>query len=549
MAGSRRVVIVGASAAGLRCAARLARLCPEMTVTVVEQSERFSYAACGLPYVLSGDVDDSEELLRTVYGVVRDTDYFATVKGVDVRGGWRATEVDPEARTVTIQRGEQVQKLEWDELVLATGARPRRLPIQPDHPRVQSFHVLEDLKPLQAGLIRGEIEHAVIIGAGLVGCELAEAFHALWGAEVTLVEAAEWTLPQVLDREMAAAVGAALAGEGVTVHTGLAVSAIEADDDGVRVTAGDLTVAGDVAVVAVGVDPEVSLAVQAGANLGPTGAIAVDERMATSVPHVWAAGDCIEVAHAVTGRPAFLPLGSLANRQGRVLANVLAGRGGAFPPPAGAVAVKVFDLNVAAVGCTAEQSARSGRSARSAWMTGTDRAHYYPENEIIHLKVVYEAESHVVIGVQAVGEGEVAKRVDVATAVIARGGTLEDLADIEHAYAPPYAPAVDPLAVLAWTALNQEDQGAMAVPPDVVVDGHRLIDVREAEEIEAAPTDFEVEWTVPVGTVRERLAELPDDVLVVCERGTRSAEVVRWLTSRGRRASYLGGGMQLRRRR
>lgn len=543
------MVIVGASAAGLRCAARLARLCPELTVTVIEQSERFSYAACGLPYVLSGDVDDSEELLRTVYGVLRDTAYFATVKGVDVRGGWRATEVDPEARTVTIQRGEQVQRLEWDELVLATGARPRRLPIQPDHPRVQSFHVLEDLKPLQSGLIRGEIDHAVIIGAGLVGCELAEAFHALWGADVTLLEAADWTLPQVLDREMAAAVGAALSAEGVTVHTGVAVSAIEADDDGVRVTAGDLAVAGDVAVVAVGVEPEVSLAVQAGAILGPTGAIAVNERMATSVPHVWAAGDCVEVAHAVTGRPAFLPLGSLANRQGRVLANVLAGREGAFPAPAGAVAVKVFDLNVAAVGCTAEQAAQSGRAARSAWMTGTDRAHYYPENEIIHLKVVYEPESHVVIGVQAVGEGEVAKRVDVATAVIARGGTLEDLADIEHAYAPPYAPAVDPLAVLAWTALNQEDRGAVAVPPDVAVDGHRLIDVREAEEIEAAPTDFDVDWTVPVSEVRQRLAELPDDVLVVCERGTRSAEVVRWLTSRGRRASYLGGGMQLRRRR
>ena len=271
--------------------------------------------------------------------------------------------------------------------------------------------------------------------------------------------------------------------------------------------------------------------------------------MATTVPHVWAAGDCVEVNHAVTGEAAYLPLGSLANRQGRVLGSVLAGRSEVFPAVAGAVAVKVFDLNVAAVGCTAAQLNRSGRAVRSAWLTGTDRAHYYPENEIIHLKAVYDPESHRILGVQGVGEGEVAKRIDVATSLITRGGTLEELANIEHAYAPPYAPAVDPLAVLGWTALNQEDGGAVALPPDVAADGARVIDVREDDEIEAAPSDFEVEWAVPIGKLRQRLDELPEELLVVCERGTRSAEVVRWLTSRGRRASYLGGGMQLRRRR
>ena len=238
---TRRVLVVGASAAGLRCAARLARLSPEARVTVIEQAERFSYAACGLPYVLSGDVDDSSELLQTVYGVVRDTDYFAQVKGVEVRAGWRATAVDVEGRTLTIQRGESTELLEWDELVLATGAHPRRLAVQPDHPRVQAFHVLDDLGPLQSGLMRGAIDHAVVVGAGLVGCEIAEAFHALWGAEVTLLEAAPWPLPQVLDREMGAAVAAALAGAGVTVHTGVSVDGIVAEDDGVRVTAGDLT--------------------------------------------------------------------------------------------------------------------------------------------------------------------------------------------------------------------------------------------------------------------------------------------------------------------
>ncbi|HQT93888.1 MAG: hypothetical protein B7Z68_02380 [Acidobacteria bacterium 21-70-11] len=543
--GSRRVVIVGASAAGMRCASRLARLRPGWTVTVVERRQVFSYAACGLPYVLSGDVDDADALRRTSDGALRDAAFFASVKGVTVLTGRSATEVDAGARSLTLARPEGgLEHIDWDDLVLATGASPRRLPAQPRHPRVRSFHVAEDLEPLHAGLRRGEIARVVIVGAGLVGCELSEAFRALWGAEVTLVEAASGPLPGVADAEIGAVIAATLRRNGVHLRTGAAVEAIAAFDDRVEVTAGGEPCTADLALVAVGVTPEVALAKSAGVALGTTGAIAVDERLATNVPHIWAAGDCIEVRRLPDGGPVHLPLGSLANRQGRVLADVLAGRDDRFPGAAGAVAAKVFDLNVAATGLTRARAEAEGIAARSVWVTAHDRAHYWPEAAQIAIHLVYEAGSRRVLGVQAVGAGEVAKRVDVATAYIARGATITELAGLEHAYAPPFAPAIDPLAAAAFAAENQED-GLEARRPDEPFAGVRVLDVRHPGERSKHPLPEAT--AIPLEELRAALP-LPgrDRWLAVCERGARSAEAARLVRSSGGSASYLGGGMQLR---
>src|SRR5664280_2311255 len=542
---SRRVVIVGASAAGMRCASPLARLRPDWTVTVVERRRVFSYAACGLPYVLSGDVDDADALRRTSDGALRDAAFFASVKGVTVLTGRSATEVDAGARSLTLARPEgELEHLGWDDLVLATGASPRRLPAQPRHPRVRSFHVVEDLEPLHAGLRRGEIARVVIVGAGLVGCELSEAFRALWGAEVTLLEAASGPLPGVADAEIGAVIAATLRRNGVHLRTGAAVETIAAFDDRVEVTAGGERCTADLAIVAVGVTPEVALARSAGVALGTTGAIAVDDRLATNVPHIWAAGDCIEVRRLPDGRPLHLPLGSLANRQGRVLADVLAGRDDRFPGAVGAVAAKVFDLNVAATGLTRTRAEAEGIAARSVWVTAHDRAHYWPEAAEIAIHLVYEAGSRRVLGVQAVGAGEVAKRVDVATAYIARGATVTELAGLEHAYAPPFAPAIDPLAAAAFAAANQED-GLEARRPDEPFAGVRVLDVRHPGERTKHPLPEAT--AIPLEELRAALP-LPgrDRWLAVCERGARSAEAARLVRSSGGSASYLGGGMQLR---
>ena len=542
---SRRVVIVGASAAGMRCASRLARLRPDWTVTVVERRRVFSYAACGLPYVLSGDVDDADALRRTSDGALRDAAFFASVKGVTVLTGRSATEVDVGARSLALARPEgELEHLGWDDLVLATGASPRRLPGQPRHPRVRSFHVVEDLEPLHAGLRRGEIARVVIVGAGLVGCELSEAFRALWGVEVTLLEAAAAPLPGVADAEIGAVIAATLRRNGVHLRTGAAVEAIAAFDDRVEVTCGDERFTADLAIVAVGVTPEVALARSAGVALGTTGAIAVDDRMATNVPHIWAAGDCVETRRLPDGKPLHLPLGSLANRQGRVLADVLAGRGDRFPGATGAVAVKVFGLNVAATGLTRARAEAEGIAARSVWVTAHDRAHYWPEAAEIAVHLVYEAGSRRVLGVQAVGAGEVAKRVDVATTYIARGATVTELAGLEHAYAPPFAPAIEPLAAAAFAAENQED-GIEARRPDEPFAGARVLDVRHPGERAKHPLVGAT--AIPLEELRAALP-LPGrgPWLAVCERGARSAEAARLVRAAGGSASYLGGGMQLR---
>ncbi len=512
----------------------------------MEERELFSVAACGLPYVLSGDIGAAEALRMTSDGALRDTAYFAAVKGVEVLSGRRATAVDVDTRLLVCEGpGAAREDLEWDDLVLATGARSRRLPNQPRHPRVRSFHAPEDLAPLHTALSKGEISRVVIAGAGLVGCELSEAFRALWGVEVTLLEAADAPLPGFLDPEIGAVVAATLRRNGVDLRTSAPVEAIVADEARVVVTDGSERFTADLAIVAVGVEPNADLARSAGAVLGKTGAITVDERLATSVSHIWAAGDCVEVRRLPAGEPAYLPFGSLANRQGRTLANVLAGREDRFPGATGAAAVKIFDLNVAATGLTRSEAAGHGVRARSAWVTAHDRAHYWPEAREIVVHLVYEADSRRVLGVQAVGEGEVAKRVDVATQLIARGADLEEFANMEQAYSPPFAPAIDPLALVAFAAENQEE-GIEARGPGEGARGFRLLDVRHGGERKERPLPAPARET-PLEELRAALP-LPEDGpwLVVCERGARSAEAVRLLRASGGSASYLAGGLRLK---
>ncbi len=537
------VVIVGASAAGLRCAARLRRLQPERPVAVVEQNETFSVAACGMPYVLSGDIADAQALLKTGDGVVRDVDYFSAVKGVTVLAGRRAVGVDTGKKVLRVAGPAGEQELGYDDLVLATGARARRLPGQPDHPRVRSFHAFSDLAPLDMGLKKGEIEKVVIVGAGLVGCELAESFRSLWDADVTLLEAGGWPLPQILDAECGSIAAREIRANEVELHCDTLVERVEADDQGVTVSAAGKTFSGDVAMVAFGLEPAVELAREAGVKLGPTGAIAVDERLATSVEHVWAVGDCAEVAHAITGTPAWLPLGSLANRQGRTLANVLAGRDDGFPPVAGACAVKVFDLNVAAAGIPLSRARKMFAAADAVWTSPHDRAHYWPDAKNIFIQLTYDGDSRRVLGVQVVGPGECAKRVDVAAQLLVRGETLADFAQLEHAYAPPYSPAMEGLAQAAMVAENRLD-GLDLCSPHTDLAGAKLLDVRHDHEREERPIDADEVTAIDQLELRDRLSELDAGPwTVVCDRGVRSAEAARLLQSKGVQADFLGGGV------
>ena len=541
-----KVVIVGASAAGLKCASRLARLRPDWLITVVEAQNQFSYAACGFPYVLSGDLSDLEVLHRTADGATRDVEFFSRAKGVEILSGWRAVAIDPAARHLQIQDGEgQTRDLEWDELVLATGAQPRRLPDQPEHPRIRTFHTAADVRYLHDGLARGDITHVILVGAGFLGCELAEAFSDLWGAQVTLLEEASTPLPAQLDPEVGRIVAQTLRTRGVDLRLGAEVEQIEPAEDQVRVHfAGGKTVVGDAAVVAIGVEPEIQLAATAGLRLGPTGGLEVDDRLGTSAPNIWAIGDAVELRSALTGEPVLLPLGSLANRQGRTLANILSGGQDRFPPVAGAMALKVFDLNVASVGATSRDAVAHGESVRSVWISAHDRAEFWPDAAEIFLQLSYRTDSRKVVGLQAVGPGDVSKRVDVAAQLLNQGATLSDFAQLEHAYSPAFASALEPLAIAAMAAENVEE-GVEVRCPEAGLDGFQVLDVRRPEEIEARPLDLAGVTCITPEDLRERQDEIEFlPWVVVCERGTRAAEVVRWLRGRGVTAVYFGGGLR-----
>jgi len=548
---NQKIVVIGASAAGLKSAARAKRLMPEAQVTVLDERSFISYGACGLPYYLSGDVENLDKLRETVYGLIRDPDFFATVKGLDVHTGIRVVRFDPERKLVEAVNLKKDERpvFPYDKLVIATGARPRPLiGVQPGE-ACSFFHTPEEATALRKGLETGQISSVIVVGGGFIGVELAGAFSELWGCEVTVLEATDRLLPQLMDAEMSASIAGQMRRNRVEVHTGMPVTRASTEGGKALVAAGGKSFRADRVVVAVGVVPRISWALESGIETGPCGGVAVGERLETNLPDVFAAGDCVEVVHRLTGRPVLIPLGSLANRQGRVVGDNLAGKLTRFGPVAGSACVKIFDWNVATTGLSVVGAKQNGLRAKAIWGTFMDSAHYHPEHKQIFLKLVYEEGTRRLLGLQACGAGEVVKRVDVLASLLHREGTLEDLLELEFCYSPPYNAPLDPLHTLGCAALNQEESGIPGIRPDSSLANRYVLDVRTPEEItDEYPTPTGA-VNIPLQELRSRVDELPQDepLLIVCAMGTRSSEASRWLVSRGfTDVVYLAGGMNLR---
>jgi NADPH-dependent 2,4-dienoyl-CoA reductase/sulfur reductase-like enzyme/rhodanese-related sulfurtransferase len=543
-----RIVVVGANAAGLRAACRSKRLLPKADVTVIDQGQFISYGACGMPYFVSGDIGSADKLRETAYGVIRDPDFFRKAKDVRVVIQTEVRQIDRQTREVicrSILSGE-TKKYPYDKLVLATGATPI-IPsgIPTDSHRVSTFKVLEDSIALRTALQSGPISTVGLVGAGPIGCELAEAFTAMWGVRAILFDAAPQILPAMLDPEMAHAVEAFLKGEGVEVHTNCPMQGLIESEKGITIKTpqGDFEV--DHAIIAIGVKPTTKLAADCGLKIGTTGGIVVDEKMTTSDRNIFAAGDCVELTHLISSQPILLPLGSLANRQGRLIGSNIGGGDERFEPVAGSAAVKVFAMNVSATGLTEKAARAAGFNAGAAWGSFTDKADYYPESENLHLKMVYDKETTQLLGLQGYGKGEVVKRVDVFAALLKHDGKLEDLLDAEFAYAPPYGPAVDPLYSLACVARNELLEGVEALPPDAAMDDCLIVDVRRSKEASKRPLPETNTDNLPFEEFRALCDQVPKDrdVVCVCAKGVRSSEAVRILREKGcTRVRYLGGG-------
>lgn len=546
------IIVVGASAAGLRAAARARRLLSNAKIMVIDEDTYISYAACGMPYYVSGDIDNADKLRETAYGIVRDPEYFRTAKGIEVVIDTRVEQIDRDAHKIycrSLKTGED-SEYSYDKLVLATGASPVILPVVPKgSKRITTFKTLHDAIDLRKSLERGEIKKVGIVGGGFIGCELAESFGALWGVDVVLIEAASHILSNILDSEMASAVEDYLKSEDVKLYINCPLQEITESEEAVTLETSQGAFQVDRAVIAVGVRPNGKLAKECGLELGKWGGIIVDDKMTTSDPTIFAAGDCVEVKHMISGKPLQLPLGSLANRQGRVVGSNLGGGDERFRPVVGSAAAKIFDMNVASTGLTEVAAQDAGFDAGSVWGTFTDKADYYPESQNVFLKLVYDKGSGQLLGLQGYGKGELVKRVDVFAALLRHDGYLEDLLDMEFAYAPPYAPAVDPLFSLGAIARNSQLEGIDQVRPDTPISDSIGVDVRQPYEVEGNQLSELDCQNIPLEELREKCGELCKDkpLLALCEKGLRSAESVRILKEKGfTDVKYLGGGIHMK---
>lgn len=544
-----KVVVVGGVAGGMSFAARARRLSEDAQIVVLERDPYVSYANCGLPYHLAGEIPDRDALL------LHTPHSLAASLNLDVRTGHEVLSVGTAARCVQVrERATGREYAEpYDALVLSTGAAPIIPPLPGvDLPQVRVLRTVPDVDALRA-MVNGGARRAVVAGAGFIGLEVAEALHHR-GLAVTIVDLADQVLPP-LDPEMARAVHDALTGAGLDVRTSTSVTAVTVGSaDGLGGTPGEVhvqlsdgtDVPADLVLLSVGVRPESSLARAAGLELNERGAVRVDHHLLTSDPHVYAVGDAVEVVDAVTGLPAVVPLAGPANRQGRAAANHLFGRPGGRSPVLGTAIVRVFDTVAATTGRSSKALTAAGIAHHAVHLHPGHHAGYYPGARPLHLKLVFAPDGRV-LGAQATGSEGVDKRIDVVATAIRAGMSVDDLADLELAYAPPFGSAKDPVNMAGFAASNVLT-GDLSVwhgtELDSAAPGTVLLDVRSEHEYESGHLPGAV--NIPHTALRGRLDEVPRDVpvRVHCASGFRSYLALRVLRQNGwDDVASLSGGL------
>ena len=535
-----KVVVVGGVAGGMSAAARLRRLEEHADIVVLERDDYVSFANCGLPYHIGGDIVERDALLLQTPESLRDS------LDLDVRTGHEVLSIDRDAKTVSIRDRHSFEEYveSYDSLVLATGATPLRPPLPGiEHPAILSLRNIPDMDVIIERLDRG-VQSAVVVGGGYIGLEMVEALRHR-GIEVTLIEALDQVMA-VLDREMATHLQEHLADNGVRVLLSTKAVGFTDDDGAVVVDLDTEKVRADLVIMAVGVRPESSLARAAGLALSDRGAVIVDEHMRTSDPDIYAVGDSVQVTDTVTGEPVVVPLAGPANRQGRIAADNIAGRASAYSSTQGTGIVKLFDLTAGMTGATERTLQRLDRPYSKVHVHPNGHASYYPGTHAMHLKVLFDPADGRLLGAQAVGVDGVDKRIDVLAVALRAGMTIEDLEELELAYAPPYGSAKDPVNMAGFVGGNVR-RGDVALwyaeecpnLPEGVV----LLDVRSPEE--------HSEWHIPGSLLiphkelRARLDEVPPgaQVYVYCRSGFRSYLAQRVLAQSGwPDAKTLSGG-------
>ncbi|WP_104026328.1 FAD-dependent oxidoreductase [Vibrio jasicida] len=556
-----KIVIIGGVAGGASAAARARRLSEDAEIIMFERGPFVSFANCGLPYHIGGDIQERSKLL------LQTPESFLARFNVDVRVMNEVVSINRQDKTVTVKNlldGSDYQE-SYDFLLLSPGAGPVVPPIPGiDNPLTHSLRNIPDMDRIIKTLETNKVEHATVVGGGFIGLEMMEAFHQL-GVKTTLIEMADQVMTPV-DREMAGFAHAEIREKGIDLRLGVALSSVEyianqsvanteaGEDDTHQHLQGKLTLSlnngdqldTDILIIAIGVRPETKLAQEAGLQIGALGGIYTNEYMQSSDPSIYAVGDAVEEKDFVTGEQTLVPLAGPANRQGRMAADNMLGRQETYQGTQGTAICKIFDLAVASTGKNEKQLKRENIAYEKVYVHTASHASYYPGAETVSFKMLFDPLTGKILGVQAVGKDGVDKRIDVMAVAQRAGMTVEQLQHLELTYAPPYGSAKDVINQAAFVANNIIKGDATAIHFDEIdnlSENQVLLDVRNPGELESVGF-IKGAINIPVDQLRQRMNELPKDkeIVIYCQVGLRGNIAYRQLVNSGFKARNLLGG-------
>jgi len=550
---SLRVVIVGGVTAGPKAAAKIIRLMPDADVTVVDKGNVMSYAGCGLPYYVAGEVRDQKHLISSPAGVERDPVFFRSVKNVHVMNYTEAVEIDRIEKRICVRDLSSGREswLGYDKLLLATGSSPS-VPesLRTSLKNVFTLQGVRDAEGIKIALAGTRARDVVIVGGGLLGIEMTESL-VRRGARVTVIEQLPGIL-KILDADMAFLVERHLEAHGVRILTGTTATGLEGRDAVSGVVTDRGTCPADVVILTTGARPNTDLARRAGLEIGRTSAIVVDEFMRTSDPDIYAAGDCVKQFHRVGKRPCYFPLGSTASKQARVAAVNICGGSDRFPGILGSCICKLFDYCAARTGLGESEARELGYDVVTVLAPGPDKDHYMPNARLLLMKLIVDRTSRRLLGAQATGPGAADKRIDVAGMAIGAEMTVDELANADLCYAPPYSTAMDNIITAANVARNKLDGYMPGITPTETYEKLRrgddfiFLDVRTPEEYDRVRLPGA--RLIPLATLRHRHASLPkeSEIIVFSSISLRGYEAGLILAAAGfSRVRVMEGGMAM----
>jgi NADPH-dependent 2,4-dienoyl-CoA reductase/sulfur reductase-like enzyme/rhodanese-related sulfurtransferase len=557
---AQKILVIGAMALGPKAACRFKRLEPDSQVTILDQDDQLFYDRSGLPFYLSGDVSDPEQLQSTSFFMRRDQEFFRGAKGVDVMSNTKALSIDREKKCVHTRNtlsGEE-NTLSYDKLVLGTGSRPRSPSFPGTHLEgVFTLYHLHDAEAVKERLAKGCVEKAVVVGATTIGLQTAEALTEMWGIETSLVASSAQIMPGLVGKNIARMAQHHMEEQGVHFYLAESVEKLEGDGQVKSVATHQRTLEADLVIMALGVEPNSELAGKAGLDISTGGAVSVNKKMETSDPNIYAGGGCVETTHLVTKRPGHYPFVSASQTQGRVIGTNLAGGHAEYDGTIGSFATKLFDISVGGAGLPLGRALEEGFDAISAMVIQFDRTHYYPEKDLMVLEMVVEKKTGRVLGIQGLGDkGDgMVGRINTVAALLKYDPTLKDIRNLELAYSPTFSSALDILNTagnVAENVLSGKNRGLdieafQELWADRETGKTFFMDCRGWANAEPFVKKYPLHWkNIPQEELKARIQEIPPDrrVVLICNTGMRSYEAQVMLDHAGIRKTYnVTGGM------